>query len=136
MLSTGFPHERVYVRLGPSSIHGIGVFAGQNIAAGTNVFGTDQREIRWVKSSELATLQLTPFQQRFYDDFAIRRDGLLGCPADFNQLSPGWYVNEPASGTSPNLVANATYELIAAREIEEGEELTVEYASFSDSPEA
>jgi SET domain-containing protein len=134
MVSTSLPHEGVYVRMGPSEIHGIGVFAGQEIAKGTNVFETDQRAIRWIPESALAELPLSAFQRRFYEDFAIRRDGCFGCPEDFNHLSVGWYVNEPAPGETPNLEATEDFQLVAARDIAEGEELTVSYASFSDAP--
>jgi hypothetical protein len=36
-MSRPLPHNGVFVRLGVSDIHGIGVFAGQPVAAGANV---------------------------------------------------------------------------------------------------
>src|SRR5213080_356204 len=98
----GLPHEQVWTRLGISSIHGIGVFAIKPIPAGTNVFATDQRELVWVDVATLALL--SPAERRFYVDFGIRKGGRIGCPASFNLLTVGWYVNEPAPGSAPNLI--------------------------------
>ena len=61
-----------------------------------------------------------------------RRDGKLGCPANFNLLTVGWYVNEPAEGDEPNLQASADFSLVASRDIIAGEELTARYKTFSD----
>jgi SET domain len=124
------PHVGVFVRLGVSPIHGIGVFAQQPIKTGTNVFPNDTREISWVPRSLLTDQSLAVFQRRFYEDFAIRRGDELGCPANFNLLTVGWYVNEPPDGVEPNLVPTESFDLIAARDIAAGEELTIRYASF------
>jgi hypothetical protein len=130
------PHDGVFVRLAISGIHGIGVFAQQPIRAGTNVFSNDQREITWVSSSLLTDPSLAAFQRRFYEDFAIRRGNHLGCPANFNLLTVGWYVNEPPDGVEPNLLPSDSLDLIACRDIEAGEELTVRYSSFDEKGHA
>jgi hypothetical protein len=124
------PHDGVFVRLGISKIHGIGVFAEQPIRAGTDVFANDDREISWVSSSVLQDPSAGRFQRLLYEDFAIRRGNELGCPANFNLLTVGWYVNEPAPGHQPNLTATANFSLIALRDIAAGEELTIRYADF------
>ena len=131
-ISAGLPHDRVAVRLAPSAIAGIGVFAGMDIRQGTNVFPNDDREIRWIAKDELDRAQPSDFHRALYHDFAIRDGGRLGCPPSFDRLTVGWYVNEPAAGDEPNLRASADYCLIAARDIRAGEELTVRYDSFSD----
>ena len=97
------------------------------------MFANDRRAIHRINESAIDLKRLTPFQRALYDDFAIRRDGELGCPENFNLLSVGWYVNEPAAGHAPNLYASETYDLIAARDIAEGEELTVTYSTFSEA---
>ena len=125
------PHDQVLVRLGCSPIHGIGVFALQDIKAGTNVFATDERDITWVAADDLQNLE--DFQRALYRDFAIRRGNEFGCPESFNLLTVGWYVNEPSAGEAPNLVATPAFDLIAARNITRGEELTIRYSSFSDA---
>ena len=123
---------RQSIGLGPSPIQGVGVFAARSISEGTNVFATDQRRIRWVDETVVDALDLTPFQQSLYEDFAIRLDGKLGCPETFNHLSVGWYVNEPEAGRAPNLRPTADFNLVAARDIAAGEELTLSYAAYSD----
>jgi SET domain-containing protein len=126
------PHENVRVRLGRSEIHGIGVFACQPIEAGTNVFANDQSEISWVSASLLDDPSLDDFQRALYRDFAIRSGDVLGCPSNFNLLTVGWYVNEPREGEEPNLTSTVEFDLVALRDIEPGEELTIRYSSFAD----
>ncbi len=126
-----FPHEGVLVRLGVSPIHGIGVFALCDILAGTNVFANDQRPLTWVEEGQLEALGLEPHEQALYQDFAIRRGGRLGCPANFNFLSPGWYLNEAPAGQAPNISPDPNDNLIATRPIVAGEELTLRYADYS-----
>jgi hypothetical protein len=130
-MQADLPHDGVWARLGVSTIHGIGVFAIRPIPAGTSVFASDDAEILWVESARLDVLPLTPAQRSFYRDFCIHRGDLIGCPANFNLLNVGWYVNEPAAEGEANLVAAHDYALIACRDIAEGEELTVRYDSFS-----
>ena len=125
------PHDGVWARIGRSNIHGVGAVAIKAIPSGTNVFANDQRELVWVGSDAVASLPPSSPERRFYEDFGIRDGGRIGCPAHFDLLSVGWYCNEPAPGDAPNLIASPSYELIAARDIDEGEELTVLYASFS-----
>jgi SET domain-containing protein len=126
------PHENVRVRLGRSEIHGVGVFACQPIEAGTNVFAADQREISWVPAALLEDPSLTDFDRSLYHDFAIRAGDELGCPSNFNLLTVGWYVNEPRDGDEPNVTSTEDFDLVALRDIEPGEELTIRYSSFTD----
>ncbi|MBA3676636.1 MAG: hypothetical protein H0W74_04445 [Sphingosinicella sp.] len=125
------PHEQVMVRLAPSPISGIGVFSAQHIGEGTNIFANDMRAIRWISEKDVAALSGP--QRALYDDFAIRRDGEYGCPENFNLLTVGWYLNEPAAGQSPNVHMTEDYQIIASRDIATGEEITVRYSTFSDS---
>ena len=129
-MPTPLPHEGVYVRIGRSDIHGIGVIACKPIPAGTNVFAVDQAQIRWVPASLLDDPSLSEFQRGLYRDFAIRRGDRLGCPANFNLLTVGWYLNEPAPGDQPNMTPMPDAQLVAARDIAVGEELTIRYAAF------
>ena len=132
MPAPALPHEGVWARLGVSPIHGVGVFAIRNIPAGTNVFGPDKAAIVWVDVADIEGA--SPAERRLYADFTIQQAGRVGCPANFNLLTVGWYCNEPAAGETPNLAATPEYDLIAARFIAEGEELTVRYDSFSPTP--
>ena len=127
----GLPHQGVYARLGLSAIHGIGVFAIRQIPQGTNIFANDQVEMVWVDKAALAAAGLSPAERSFYEDFGIQRGDRIGCPVNFNNLTPGWYLNEPAPGEEANVASDASFNFTAARDIEEGEELTIRYLDFS-----
>lgn len=126
------PHQGVTTRLGVSAIHGVGVFAITSIPAGTNPFPGDMRELVWVDATIVARLPIGSSERRLYEDFGVRRNGQVGCPASFDLLGPGWFVNEPAEGAAANLFATDTLAMFAARDIVAGEELTVVYSTFSE----
>ena len=123
------PHDGVWTRLGASPRHGVGVFAIVAIPAGTNIFESDLGEIVWIDASD--AIAAGAEHRHLYHDFAIQRGGLLGCPVNFNQLSVGWYVNEPERGEQPNLRIGADFAMFAHRDIAAGEELTITYSTFS-----
>jgi uncharacterized protein len=122
------PHAGVYTRLGPSKIHGVGVFAIQHIAQGTPLFSSDEK-IVWIDATYVSHL---PKQiRRLYDDFAIIKDGKYGCPTNFNLLTMAWYLND---SDDPNVTVDDDYNMSALRDIEEGEELTINSSKFSEQP--
>ncbi|HEX8572285.1 MAG TPA: SET domain-containing protein [Allosphingosinicella sp.] len=131
-MATKLPHEGVWVRLGRSEIDGIGVFAIRPIPKGTNIFANDRVPLVWVESSELDQAGLSEAERALYHDFGIRRGGRIGCPANFNNLTPGWYLNEPEPGGRANVETDSNYAYTARRDIAEGEELTIDYETFSD----
>jgi len=122
------PHERVYTRLRPSRIHGVGVFAIQDIPENTKLFFDDLDEMVWVSKSQIDRL---PSEQikKLYEDFSPLRNDCYGCPRNFNRLTMAWYMNESAH---PNVRCDTEYNFFTLREIKEGEELTVDYSTFSD----
>ena len=126
------PDTNSYTRLRPSQIHEVGVFAIRNIPKGINIFSDDKSEIIWIdkemiqsKSGEVRGL---------YDDFCVFNNNKYGCPNGFNNLTIGWYINQPLEGQEPNVVCNNEYDFFAAKDICAGEELTVDYSTFSDNP--
>ena len=121
------PHFGVYVRLKPSVLHGIGVFAIRDIPKGTYVFGGDSEEMVWVKAS--VTKSLDKGLKDLYRDFCVLRDGNYGCPRSFNVLTPAWYVNH---SEKPNLAADEKFDFYSARRIKKGEELTLSYKRRSE----
>ncbi|HEX9946391.1 MAG TPA: SET domain-containing protein [Allosphingosinicella sp.] len=131
-LPAKLPHEGVYVRLGLSAVHGIGVFAIRPIAEGTDIFANDAVPLVWVSKAELDRADLTPAERALYHDFGINRGDRIGCPANFHNLTPGWYLNQPAAGAKANVRADAQLGFFALRDIAEGEELSIDYPSFSD----
>lgn len=126
------PHEGVYVRLGLSPVHGIGVFAIRSIPKGTDIFANDQVPLIWVSKAELDQADLTAAERALYHDFGINRGDRIGCPANFHNLTPGWYLNEPAPGAEANVESTGLLGFLARRDIAEGEELTIDYAGFSE----
>jgi hypothetical protein len=123
------PHTGVYTRLRPSKIHGIGVFAIRKIKKGTNIFSGDDADMVWMKKSSLRGL---PGEiRRLYEDFAvIRNNGIeYGCPKSFNVLTVGWYLNE---SENPNVGCDKGFDFFALRDIVAGEELTVDYSTYSE----
>jgi hypothetical protein len=134
-MAAELPHEHVHVRLGLSRVQGIGVFAIRPIAKGTRLFANDPTPIRWISVDRLERAGLSEAERRFYEDFGIRRGERIGCPPNFNRLTPSWYLNEPPAGEAPNVRSGADYTFFAAREIAKGEELLIDYASFSEPPD-
>ena len=132
-MSPELPHEQVYVRLGLSRIEGIGVIAIRTIPEGTNIFGNDQVELVWVERSALDAAGLTEAERNLYHDFGIARGDKIGCPVNFHNLTPGWYLNEPPAGEEPNVHVDDRLNFFAMRDINENEELTVRYEQFSDA---
>jgi SET domain-containing protein len=125
-----YPHTNAFTRLAPSGIAGIGVFAIRDIPQGTNVFPNDALGIRWIDRAIIDNVDEAIAQ--LYAEFAIRRGDQYGCPANFNSMTVGWYLNEPSFGNCENVIVDSDYFFFAARDIGRGEELTVCYRNFSD----
>jgi hypothetical protein len=115
-----------------SDIDGVGVFAIRTIPKGTDIFANDRVPMAWVSRDELERSGLSEAERAFYRDFGIRRGNEIGCPANFNNLTPGWYLNEPPPGEAANVHVGEAFAFTARRDIAEGEELTVDYSSFSE----
>lgn len=125
---TKLPHLGVFVRLKPSSLHGIGVFAIHDIPKGTYIFSGDNGEMVWVKAS--TTGRLSKEVKGLYRDFCVLRDGKYGCPRSFNVMTPAWYINH---SDEPNIAADQNFDFYATRRIKMGEELTLSYKKQSDA---
>jgi SET domain-containing protein len=85
------PHSGVYTRLKPSDIHGVGVFAIQDIKKGTYIFPEDNQRIRWIDKKQLR--HVAPALTRLYKDFAIIKGKRYGAPWHFDRLTTAWYLN-------------------------------------------
>jgi SET domain-containing protein len=121
------PHYRVFARIGRSKIHGVGVLAIRNIKKGTYIFYDDDEEIIWVKKEKLKNLSKE--LRKLYEDFSIIKSDKYGCPRNFNLLTPAWYLND---SKDPNVAIDKEYRFFALRDIKKGEELTVDYSTYSD----
>ena len=125
------PHDDVYVRLGVSKIHGVGVFAIRHIKKGTDPFMHDNNQIVWIKDEEVQKLKEDNQElYKFYEDFCVFKDGYWGAPPNFNQLTSSWFLN---NSEDPNMQCDGEdYIFFAKRDIEKGEELTADYSTYSE----
>jgi SET domain-containing protein len=128
---TKLPHEGVYTRIMPSIIHGVGVFAIRGIPKNTYIFVGDNSKSIWIDKSEISNVDREI--ERLYDDFCIIKDNKYYCPDNFNNLNVEWYLNE--SKDDPNVGCDDNFNFYALRDIRRGEELTVDYSTFSEYPE-
>jgi len=124
------PHDSVYTRLAPSNIHGVGVFAIRDIPKDANIFSGDSSKMVWVDRSEIENSDVEI--KKLYDDFCIIKGNKYCCPDNFNNLTVGWYLNE--STDDPNVRCDEKFDFYALRDIKKGEELTVDYSTFSEYP--
>ena len=122
------PHVNVYVRLKPSKIHGVGVFAICNIKKGTDLFPHGDRErILWIDKKQIGRLRGEV--RELYDYFGVSMGKKLGVPFSFSEIIAPWYMNH---SFRPNVHVDQDYSAIAARNIKKGEEITLDYTSFTD----
>jgi hypothetical protein len=133
--TSSLPHGEVYTRLRPSRVHkgGVGVFAIRDIKKGAHLFPGDEEDMVWVAKDKVA--RTPPAIRKLYQDFAVLKGGKFGAPPNFNLLTVAWYLNEPKAGKKPNVYCEEnTYQFFAARDIRAGEELTVDYSTYSEPP--
>jgi len=134
------PHDGVYTRLRPSKVHkgGIGVFAIRRIKRGTELFPGDCEEMVWKEKSDLHRRPMAI--RELYDDFGVIKTDekdkktRYGCPMNFNRLTVSWYLNRPQKSKKPNVCCDENYKFFALRDIQPGEELTVDYSTYSEEP--
>jgi SET domain-containing protein len=119
----------------PSPIHGVGVFAIRAIKKGTRLFAEDSDEMRWIEADRAPKDEQL---RKLYEDFAVVKEGKdghptrYGCPRHFDRLTVSWYLNDPRPGKKPNFGCDENYGFWALRDIQAGEELTVDSNTYSD----
>ena len=124
------PSYRCYTRLAPSTIHGVGVFAINDIKKGTYIFYEDDEPMQEIDPIMIAPP--SPEMKKLYDDFCPMKDGKYLCPSNFNKLPISWYLNH---SNSPNANCDENYEFYANRDIKIGEEITVNYNTYDTKKE-
>jgi len=107
---------------------GVGVFAIKRIPKGTRIFADENEELCWISKSSLP--KRGPMRE-LYDAFAVIEANRYGCPTSFNRLTPAWFLNE---SKNPNTRSDENYDFHSLRDIVAGEELTVDYSTFSRYP--
>lgn len=70
--------------------------------------------------------------KKIYSDFCIIQKDKYICPDNFNNLTVGWYFNEDRK--NPNVEFKNDYDFYSLRNIKKGEELMVDYSTYSDDP--
>ncbi len=113
----------VKTKLGPSSVHGIGLFADQFITKGTKTW--ECNPVFDVAFTREQVSQLPDFaQERFFDHSYLdkKQDKYILCGDDLR------FINH---STSPNILSTPDYD-IAAHDIQKGEELLCNYNHYEE----
>jgi hypothetical protein len=121
------PHEGSYARLRCGK-HGVGVFAVVDIPKGVRLFEADTGETVRVPISVVDALPVSELRRMYYD-FCPLIGGEFIAPLHFDLLTTGWYTNH---SDTPNVHVGPSLEFTSARAIVRGEELTTDYASYSE----
>ena len=121
--------NKVYCRVQPSSIHGVGVFAIKDIPLGVCPFSFPNHhnvgETLKLSISELNSLE-EDTREALLDYNLLCKKGLFVHPKELEVFHIGQFLNgskEPNLKLDPNLAS--VFETI--KEIKKGEELTVDY---------
>ena len=126
-MSETLPHRHLYTRLGITQNTGIGVFAIRDIPAGVNPFEGDDGAMVRVPVAEVERID-DPDVRNVYVDFCPVEDGAYLAPANLNLLTTDWYMNH---SDRPNITCSRDVAFMTARPVVKGEELTIDYGSFS-----
>lgn len=126
--------HNVYCRIKPSAMHGVGVFAIKLIPKGTNPFQTirpdDVPSVHIAKDKIFENPDIDDEVKHMVRDFHTLRNGTVELPAmGMNELNISYFMN---TSKRPNIGTKTGEEFFALRDIGKGEELTVDYAQFSD----
>jgi len=120
------PDDHVYTRIKCSPVHGVGVFAIQDMKKGTYVFLENCNVVKFNRKD--LSLENKPAEiKRFYEDFCPKdeKEGLIYCPENFNFMTISWYMNRDEK--NPNMMCDKNLDFYALRDIKAGEELLLNY---------
>jgi hypothetical protein len=111
------------------SRYGVGVFAIRDIPAGAEIFSGDSNEMRDIDQRDIENCDRAI--KKMYEDFCVYKGGKWKGPTHLNNLTIGWYLNH---SEVPNLRCDGEYNFFAIRQINDDEELTVDYTTYDDRP--
>lgn len=122
---------RIKTTLEPSLIHGIGLFADQKIVKGALIWKFDPG-IDLLISQETYS-GLSEINKKFFDHYGYWSEEMGGyvCAADNHRFTN--HSENPNVGTI-NAKLGDDGEDVALRDIEPGEEITVDYRVFGENP--
>ncbi len=118
------PKSKLVFRLKPVDAGDMGVFATADIKAGTYLplFKKDDYKL-WSHKA----IESMPDWEHFAS-FCVKDETGYHGPADFNQMSVGWYIRHADTPTA----VHRGYRFYAARYIKAGEEVTVNHYTLED----
>ena len=124
--------DNIYCRLQPSSVHGVGVFAIRDIPKGINMFG-GCKKVRWSKvplKKVFSKNTISDGVKELVKDLYVIDDDMVYFPDHgLNDVNISYFVN---NSDNPNVNAIAGgEEFIANRDIKKGEELFVDYRTYT-----
>lgn len=104
-----------------SPIAGVGVFTTHRIKKGTRlrVFSGEP-----TRKMAMVDVKKNPVLAKFVEFFAVASNGMVYMPANFSVMAVGWYMNH---ADKPNAHHDEGYKYFASRNIEAGEEITINY---------
>src|SRR4030067_3040691 len=108
-------------------INDVGVFAICDIRKGTDIFPDVDDKIIWIEKAKVK--RLPQAIRRLYEDCCIHKGKKYGCPVSFNRINVSWYLNH---SSNPNAAVDKNLRVYAVRNINRGEELTLDYTTFMD----
>lgn len=134
-MTVPMPHDGLYTRLQRSDIAGIGVFAIIPIAKDTDIFPRGDDDPGMILENEhIEAVKLwNAALGKMYTDFCVKEaDGTWWCSSNFSAMGMAYYLNH---SDSPNCYCTEDLAFVALRDIEPGEELTVDYRTYSNEGE-
>lgn len=125
--------KTVYCQLKPSKLHGVGVFAIRDIPKMTEPFHDallwHKKSYRKVSKTELK--QLPSHLVKLIKIYAVGDKNHYWVSTDsWNKYGIDDFLNH---STKPNIGCVGEYKFIALRDINEGEELTIDYREIDDA---
>ena len=121
------PHRNLYTRL-QASWNGVGVFAIRDIPERTVLFVGDVGATVRVPIAEVESIEDREVRKMYFD-FCPVVGGAFVAPADFNQLTMGWYTNH---SDYPNVNVDQELRFSTNRLVLKGEEITTNYTTYSE----
>ncbi|MDP2676155.1 MAG: SET domain-containing protein [bacterium] len=115
----------IYFVLGQSFIQGVGVFAALDIPAGSFLGLFDNEDADFIKFSDIEYEE----EKALIEKYGVRDEDGFWVPHDFHKMCIGWYLNH---SDTPNIYHDEQYNYFAQRDINAGEELTVDYKTLGE----
>lgn len=118
----------IFIRIRPSKIHGVGIFAERAISKGTDPFRL-HRPLEWVALENSEIVKLPKIVQKIIADFYAPDGKRVYIPKNgLNVFDINFYINH---SKTPNMkTADGGENFVAVRDIKGGEELTSDYSTY------